>query len=78
MRSLISDTPVGSPVVDWLEGRNAVVVCAVHDVRIPSAITAPPNVRRSEYPFIDSAGFKLLARSLEDRVFNSVASVDSF
>jgi hypothetical protein len=62
LRSLISDTPVGSAVVDWFEGRNAVVVCAVHDVRITSAITAPPKVRRSEYPFIDSARFKVLGR----------------
>jgi hypothetical protein len=44
LRSLISDTPLGSAVVDWLEGRNAVLVCAVHDVRIPSAITARPTV----------------------------------
>jgi hypothetical protein len=29
----------------------------VHDVSIPSAITAQPIVRRSEYPFLDSARF---------------------
>ena len=45
-RSLTSDTLVEC------------VVCAVHDVRIPSAVTAQPKVRRSEYPFIDSARFK--------------------
>src|SRR5437870_2389808 len=36
---------------DTLVGR---VVCAVHDVRIPSAITMPQIVGRSEYRFIQS------------------------
>jgi hypothetical protein len=47
----------GTGVGDCFEDRNAVVVCAVHDVSIPSAITAQPTVRRSEYPFLDSARF---------------------
>jgi hypothetical protein len=62
---------------DWFEGRSAVVVCVVHDVRIPSTIVAQPKVRRSEYHFIDLARFKVLARSLVSRPNGSASEIKS-
>jgi len=61
-RSLISDSLVGS------------VVVALHDVRIPSAITAQPKVRRSEYPFIDSARFKVSLKNRDEMAISPLVS----